>query len=148
MGLRRNCDVLACPVNVSPFNVYDLLNVRQAFGQGSGAILSYHRILSRWDRRIHHCYLHDEHCWPICCFVSPLLERLDDIDRLLRCGICRFLMAQSYAGFVCQYAWISGSFPRPPSKRAVALALINAFSQLGNIAGSCVELPLEKMELC
>ncbi|KAG6919397.1 hypothetical protein DXG01_006280 [Tephrocybe rancida] len=49
-----------------------------------------------------------------------------------------FLMAQSYAGFVVLYAWTSNTFPRPPSKRAVALALINAFSQLGNIAGSYV----------
>ncbi|KAF8627182.1 hypothetical protein AX15_004500 [Amanita polypyramis BW_CC] len=49
-----------------------------------------------------------------------------------------FLMAQSYAGFIVAYTWISNSIPRPPSKRAVALALINAFSQLGNIAGSYV----------
>ncbi|XP_006460061.1 hypothetical protein AGABI2DRAFT_202707 [Agaricus bisporus var. bisporus H97] len=49
-----------------------------------------------------------------------------------------FLMAQSYAGFIVFYAWISNSFPRPPSKRAVALALINAFSQLGNVSGSYV----------
>ncbi|KAF9075884.1 MFS general substrate transporter [Rhodocollybia butyracea] len=49
-----------------------------------------------------------------------------------------FLMAQSYAGFVVVYAWISNSFPRPPSKRAVALAFMNAFSQLGNIAGSYI----------
>ncbi|KAJ7498972.1 MFS general substrate transporter [Mycena latifolia] len=49
--------------------------------------------------------------------------------------ISLFLMAQSYAGFVVLYAWMSNSFPRPPSKRAVALALMNAFSQLGNIAG-------------
>ncbi|KAG5343087.1 hypothetical protein C0989_000077 [Termitomyces sp. Mn162] len=49
-----------------------------------------------------------------------------------------FLMAQSYAGFIVFYAWISNTFPRPPSKRAVALALINAFSQLGNVAGSYV----------
>lgn len=49
-----------------------------------------------------------------------------------------FLMAQSYAGFVCFYTWLSNSFPRPPSKRAVALAFINAFSQMGNIAGSYV----------
>ncbi|KAK0468247.1 MFS general substrate transporter [Desarmillaria tabescens] len=49
-----------------------------------------------------------------------------------------FLMAQSYAGFVVMYAWISNCFPRPPSKRAVALALTNAFSQLGNVAGSYV----------
>ncbi|KXN83674.1 hypothetical protein AN958_00815 [Leucoagaricus sp. SymC.cos] len=49
-----------------------------------------------------------------------------------------FLMAQSYAGFIVFYAWMSNSFPRPPSKRAVALALMNAFSQLGNVAGSYV----------
>lgn len=52
--------------------------------------------------------------------------------------ISLFLMAQSYAGFITFLAWISNSFSRPPAKRAVALALINAFSQLGNIAGSCV----------
>jgi len=52
--------------------------------------------------------------------------------------ISLFLMAQSYAGFVVLYAWMSNTFPRPPSKRAVALALMNAFSQLGNIAGSYV----------
>ncbi|KAI0796843.1 MFS general substrate transporter [Abortiporus biennis] len=52
--------------------------------------------------------------------------------------ISLFLMAQSYAGFVVMYAWLSNTFPRPPSKRAVALALVNAFSQLGNVAGSYV----------
>ncbi|PCH41496.1 MFS general substrate transporter [Wolfiporia cocos MD-104 SS10] len=49
-----------------------------------------------------------------------------------------FLMAQQYAGFVVLYTWVSNSFPRPPSKRAVAVALVNAFSQLGNVAGSYV----------
>ncbi|KAG5646602.1 hypothetical protein DXG03_002906 [Asterophora parasitica] len=49
-----------------------------------------------------------------------------------------FLMAQSYAGFIVLYAWISNTFTRPPSKRAVALAFVNAFSQLGNISGSYV----------
>lgn len=47
-------------------------------------------------------------------------------------------MAQSYAGFITFLAWVSNSIPRPPSKRAVSLALINAFSQLGNVAGSYV----------
>jgi predicted small secreted protein len=47
-------------------------------------------------------------------------------------------MAQSYSGFVTFLAWISNSIPRPPAKRAVALALVNAFSQLGNIAGSYI----------
>lgn len=40
--------------------------------------------------------------------------------------------------FIVFYSWISSSFPRPPAKRAVAIALINAFSQVGNIAGSYV----------
>ncbi|KAI0677060.1 MFS general substrate transporter [Trametes maxima] len=52
--------------------------------------------------------------------------------------ISLFLMAQSYAGFIIFLAWISNSIPRPPSKRAVAIAFINAFSQLGNISGSYV----------
>lgn len=50
-------------------------------------------------------------------------------------------MVQSYSGFVTFLAWISNSVPRPPSKRAVALAFINAFSQLGNIAGSYIWPP-------
>lgn len=49
-----------------------------------------------------------------------------------------FLMAQSYAGFICFLTWTSNTFARPASKRAVAIAFVNAFSQLGNIAGSYV----------
>ncbi|KAI0268180.1 MFS general substrate transporter [Gloeopeniophorella convolvens] len=52
--------------------------------------------------------------------------------------VALFLMAQSYAGFICFLAWTSNTFARPPSKRAVALAFVNAFSQLGNVAGSYV----------
>ncbi|KIY63519.1 sugar transporter [Cylindrobasidium torrendii FP15055 ss-10] len=49
-----------------------------------------------------------------------------------------FLMASMYSGFIVFYAWISNSFPRPTEKRAVVLALTNAFSQLGNVAGSYI----------
>ncbi|KAG2369849.1 major facilitator superfamily domain-containing protein [Suillus spraguei] len=49
-----------------------------------------------------------------------------------------FLMAQSYTAFVVYWAWVSNSIPRPTSKRAVALAFVNAFSSLGNIVGSYV----------
>ncbi|KAI1403662.1 MFS general substrate transporter [Hypoxylon fuscum] len=52
--------------------------------------------------------------------------------------VALFLQASSYAGFIVFYSWIASSYARPPSKRAVALALINAFSQLGNVAGSYV----------
>ncbi|KIJ62236.1 hypothetical protein HYDPIDRAFT_114712 [Hydnomerulius pinastri MD-312] len=49
-----------------------------------------------------------------------------------------FLMAQTYAGLVCFYTWMSNTIPRPPAKRAVSLAFINGFSQLGNVAGSYI----------
>lgn len=52
--------------------------------------------------------------------------------------VALFLQAGSYAGFIVFYSWISSSFPRPPAKRAVAIAMINAFSQLGNVAGMYV----------
>lgn len=56
--------------------------------------------------------------------------------------VALFLQTSAYAGFIVFYSWISSSFPRPPAKRAVAIALVNAFSQLGNIAGSYVwDLP-------
>lgn len=45
-------------------------------------------------------------------------------------------MAQIYAGLVVMLAWMSNSFPRPPSKRAVVLSIVNGLSQLGNVAGS------------
>lgn len=49
-----------------------------------------------------------------------------------------YLSAGSYAGYVIMYSWMASSFPRPPALRAVAIALLNAVSQLGNIAGSYV----------
>lgn len=45
-----------------------------------------------------------------------------------------FLMAQGYAGFVVLLSWLGSTFARPTHKRVVAIAGINAFSQLGNVA--------------
>ena len=47
-------------------------------------------------------------------------------------------MAQSFAAFITFVAWISSTFPRPPSMRAVAIAFIVSFGQSGNIAGSYI----------
>lgn len=41
-----------------------------------------------------------------------------------------------YAGYVVALAWISNTFPRPPAKRAAALAAINAVSNTANIYAS------------
>lgn len=46
-------------------------------------------------------------------------------------------MAQSYTAFILFLTWISDTIALPSSKRAVSIAIINSFSQLGNIAGSC-----------
>ncbi|KAK2466178.1 hypothetical protein APHAL10511_001820 [Amanita phalloides] len=54
--------------------------------------------------------------------------------------ISLFLMAQMFAGFVCFWAWVSGSIPHPASKRAVALGLINSFAQFGNVFAMSVYL--------
>jgi hypothetical protein len=49
-----------------------------------------------------------------------------------------FLMVTNYIAFICIFAWTSNSFPRPPAKRAVALALTNAVGQMGSLAGSYI----------
>ncbi|KAL5476680.1 hypothetical protein ACEPAI_2866 [Sanghuangporus weigelae] len=47
------------------------------------------------------------------------------------CMICL-----SYCGYMIMFSWLSNNVPRPPAKRAVSLAFVNGFSQLGNLAGS------------
>ena len=42
-------------------------------------------------------------------------------------------MAQTYIAWAVFVTWISSTFPRPPSKRAVVIAFIGAFGQLGNV---------------
>lgn len=41
-----------------------------------------------------------------------------------------------YTGYVVALAWISNSMPRPPAKRAAALAFINAVSNTSSIYAS------------
>ncbi|KAI4716257.1 MFS general substrate transporter [Aureobasidium sp. EXF-10727] len=74
---------------------------------------------------------------PICLGLIGFIINMSTLHTAGR-YVALFLQASSYAGFIVFYSWISSSFPRPPAKRAVAIALVNAFSQLGNIAGSYV----------
>ncbi|KAK3323814.1 major facilitator superfamily domain-containing protein [Cercophora scortea] len=74
---------------------------------------------------------------PICVGLVGFVISMATLNHAAR-YLALFLQASSYAGFIVFYSWISSSFPRPPAKRAVALAMINAFSQLGNVAGSYV----------
>ncbi|KAK4234625.1 general substrate transporter [Achaetomium macrosporum] len=74
---------------------------------------------------------------PICLGLIGFIISMSTLNVAAR-YVALFLQASSYAGFIVFYSWISSSFPRPPAKRAVAIAMINAFSQLGNVAGSYV----------
>ncbi|OLN87695.1 putative transporter C1683.12-like protein 12 [Colletotrichum chlorophyti] len=74
---------------------------------------------------------------PICVGLVGFVISMSTMNIAAR-YVALFLQASSYAGFIVFYSWISSSFPRPPAKRAVAIAMINAFSQLGNVAGSYV----------
>ena len=73
-------------------------------------------------------------------YVSLWVSRLTIPDSCSSLHITpySFLMAQSYAGFVVLYTWVSNSFLRLPSRHAGVVALVNAFSQLSDVAGSCV----------
>jgi hypothetical protein len=47
-----------------------------------------------------------------------------------------FMVPGVYTGYVVALAWISNSLPRPPAKRAAALAFINAISNTSSIYAS------------
>jgi len=93
-------------------------------------------LLNAW-----HADRHQERFWHI---VGPIIGGLVGFIISMSTSntaaryVALFLQAAAYAGFIVFYSWISSSFPRPPAKRAVAIAMVNAFSQLGNIAGSYV----------
>lgn len=74
---------------------------------------------------------------PLCIGIVGFIIAISTM-RLAARYFALFLMAQSYSSFICFLAWTSNIVARPPSKRAVALAFINAFSQLGNVAGSYI----------
>ncbi|OAX39590.1 MFS general substrate transporter [Rhizopogon vinicolor AM-OR11-026] len=69
--------------------------------------------------------------------ITGFLMAMTTMNTTIR-YLSMFLMAQSYAGFIIFYTWISNSMSRSSSERAIALAFINAFGASGAIAGSYV----------
>lgn len=106
----------------------------KTFRQDRGTVLAYCVPSARRHHWLRNSHLNDASGCPLCRFV----RFLPTLYWALLIMDCRFLMASSYCGFIVFYAWISNSIPRPPAKRAVAIAFINAFSQLGNISGSYI----------
>ncbi|EFX06223.1 tartrate transporter [Grosmannia clavigera kw1407] len=74
---------------------------------------------------------------PICGGLVGFVISMSTLNTAAR-YVALFLQTSSYAGYVVTYSWLISSFPRPPAKRAVAIAIINGFGQLGNVAGSYV----------
>ncbi|KAG7087935.1 hypothetical protein E1B28_011980 [Marasmius oreades] len=52
--------------------------------------------------------------------------------------VSMFLMACGYVGFAMNLVWVSNVIPRPPAKRAAAIAIVNGCGNIGNIIGSFV----------
>lgn len=50
--------------------------------------------------------------------------------------VSTFMMMSIYASFGCILSWVSTSLPRPRAKRAVAYAVVNAFSNFASIYAS------------
>ena len=44
-----------------------------------------------------------------------------------------FLMAAGYVGGSMTLVWVSDSVPRPPSKRAASIGIVNGFGNLGTL---------------
>lgn len=47
-----------------------------------------------------------------------------------------------YPGGIILLGWISSSIPRPPGKRAAAIALVNGFANIGQVRRHCRRLSL------
>jgi len=50
--------------------------------------------------------------------------------------VAMFLMACGFVGFAMTLVWVSNAVPRPPSKRAAAIGIVNGFGNIGNVIGS------------
>ncbi|KAF8967940.1 MFS transporter [Flammula alnicola] len=49
-----------------------------------------------------------------------------------------FLMATGQIGFAMTLVWVSNTIPRPPSKRAASIGVVNGFGNIGNLVSSFV----------
>ncbi|KJA23079.1 hypothetical protein HYPSUDRAFT_138255 [Hypholoma sublateritium FD-334 SS-4] len=49
-----------------------------------------------------------------------------------------FLLSLGQVGFAMTIVWVSNTIPRPPSKRAASIGIVNGFGNLGNLVSSFV----------
>jgi hypothetical protein len=73
---------------------------------------------------------------PLCFAVFAYILAAATIKTGPRYFAMMLMPAGVYTGYVVALAWISNSLPRPPAKRAAALAFINAISNTSSIYAS------------
>lgn len=88
---------------------------------------------------LHHICGNHEHCGAICVNHAHGGCRVNDSSHLNSYqannnGIVQ--ISGLYSGYTTALAWISNTLPRPPDKRAAALAFINAVSNATSIYSS------------
>ncbi|KAG9240617.1 major facilitator superfamily domain-containing protein [Calycina marina] len=73
---------------------------------------------------------------PLCVAVLAFILAAATTNTAPRYVAMMLMVPGVYSGYVVALAWISNSLPRPPAKRAAALAFINAISNASSIYAS------------
>lgn len=73
---------------------------------------------------------------PLVVSVASFILAAATISTVPRYISMMLMIPGCYTGYVVALGWISSTIPRPPAKRAAALALINAISNASSIASS------------
>ncbi|KAH8596451.1 major facilitator superfamily domain-containing protein [Bisporella sp. PMI_857] len=73
---------------------------------------------------------------PLCVAIAAFILAAATTTTAPRYVAMMLMVPGVYSGYVVALAWISNSLPRPPAKRAAALAFINAISNTSSIYAS------------
>jgi len=90
----------------------------------------------------HHADIKRERTWhmigPLCVTLVGLIILASSLNTGARYFALFLITCFVYIAFDCNLAWISNCIPRPAPKRAAVIALVNMWSQLGNIIASYI----------
>jgi hypothetical protein len=70
---------------------------------------------------------------PLCVAVAAFVMAMSTMNTAVRYLAMMLMVPSLYTGYVVCLAWISNCLPKPPAKRAAALALINAIGNASTI---------------
>ena len=108
----------------------------QAFRCHRGEILACSRLFVCWTGWVRNCIFHHERHCTIHFLVSVANSLPSMGDSTLHPP--RFLVVESHVAIILLWVWICSMFPRRPSKRAVAIAVISGSATLGKALGSYI----------